>query len=112
MFEIKEKTRIEAEMLTDELRKQLDIDYGRLEAEAELWELKEKREQQKKDTETKFLIGICTSFIIGILFMILASWTTEPGLNGLLGIIGGLSIIICFAHIFVAIGFALFNNTD
>ena len=48
MFKLREESRLEAEMLTDELKEQLANDYKQLEDDIERWEKEEQQEEENK----------------------------------------------------------------
>ena len=55
MFDIDPKTKIEAEMMTDELKEQLEYDYKMVEASINLWK-RERNKKLKKIKEDKRII--------------------------------------------------------
>lgn len=48
MFKLREESRLEAEMLTDELKEQLVNDYKQLEEDIELWKKEEQQAEENK----------------------------------------------------------------
>ena len=75
MLKIDPKIRIEAEMLTDEQKDQLEIDYKLIEASINLWKKEEKqrekdKKQRKKNKEQR--IKSITSWLIYIAYCLLS----------------------------------------
>lgn len=98
MFKLREESRLEAEMLTDELKEQLANDYKQLEDDIEQWkeEERQKEENEKEATKrSKCWILLFTYSVLSVIYMafLKPDGSVFVGIDALLVILSALGCV-------------------